>query len=81
MPEGHKNRHMQLPLLLLLVGEGESREGGREGFIPFLDGVVKIRLQQQKGLSPELLRYKGPIHCAGMIIKEEGFCGQELLLL
>ncbi|KAK7278383.1 hypothetical protein RJT34_23411 [Clitoria ternatea] len=37
--------------------------------------VVKIRLQQQKGLSPELLRYKGPIHCAGMIIKEEGFRG------
>ncbi|XP_014504951.1 mitochondrial succinate-fumarate transporter 1 [Vigna radiata var. radiata] len=37
--------------------------------------VVKIRLQQQKGLSPELLKYKGPIHCARMIIREEGFRG------
>ncbi|XP_072998303.1 mitochondrial succinate-fumarate transporter 1 [Typha latifolia] len=37
--------------------------------------VVKIRLQQQKGLSPELLRYKGPIHCAKMIIREEGILG------
>lgn len=37
--------------------------------------VVKIRLQQQKGLSPELLKYKGPIHCARMIIREEGVLG------
>ncbi|KAK9715997.1 hypothetical protein RND81_06G204700 [Saponaria officinalis] len=37
--------------------------------------VVKIRLQQQRGLSPELLKYKGPIHCAGMIIREEGILG------
>ncbi|XP_038906113.1 mitochondrial succinate-fumarate transporter 1 [Benincasa hispida] len=37
--------------------------------------VVKIRLQQQKGLSPELLKYKGPVHCARMIIREEGFLG------
>ncbi|XP_042513179.1 mitochondrial succinate-fumarate transporter 1 [Macadamia integrifolia] len=37
--------------------------------------VVKIRLQQQKGLSPELLKYKGPIHCARMIIREEGLFG------
>ncbi|CAI8585663.1 unnamed protein product [Vicia faba] len=37
--------------------------------------VVKIRLQQQKGLSHELLKYRGPVHCAGMIIKEEGFRG------
>ncbi|KAI4299603.1 hypothetical protein L6164_033046 [Bauhinia variegata] len=37
--------------------------------------VVKIRLQQQKGLSPELLKYKGPVHCAQMIIKEEGLRG------
>ncbi|KAK1285497.1 Mitochondrial succinate-fumarate transporter 1 [Acorus calamus] len=37
--------------------------------------VVKIRLQQQKGLSPELLKYKGPIHCAHTIIREEGFLG------
>ncbi|KAL9247031.1 hypothetical protein vseg_020502 [Gypsophila vaccaria] len=37
--------------------------------------VVKIRLQQQRGLSPELLKYKGPIHCAGTIIREEGILG------
>lgn len=37
--------------------------------------VVKIRLQQQKGLSHELLKYKGPIHCAGLIIREEGLLG------
>ncbi|XP_042511099.1 mitochondrial succinate-fumarate transporter 1-like [Macadamia integrifolia] len=37
--------------------------------------VVKIRLQQQKGMSAELLKYKGPIHCARMIIHEEGLLG------
>ncbi|KAL1804631.1 hypothetical protein ACET3Z_027699 [Daucus carota] len=37
--------------------------------------VVKIRLQQQKGLSPELLKYKGPIHCAGVILREDGLRG------
>ncbi|KAL8151701.1 hypothetical protein V2J09_021509 [Rumex salicifolius] len=37
--------------------------------------VVKIRLQQQRGLSPELLKYKGPIHCARLIIREEGVFG------
>ncbi|MQM14992.1 hypothetical protein Taro_047931, partial [Colocasia esculenta] len=37
--------------------------------------VVKIRLQQQKGLSPELLKYKGPIHCARTIVREEGIRG------
>lgn len=37
--------------------------------------VVKIRLQQQRGLSPELLKYKGPIHCARMTIREEGILG------
>ncbi|KAH9736643.1 mitochondrial succinate-fumarate transporter 1 [Citrus sinensis] len=37
--------------------------------------VVKIRLQQQRGLSPELLKYKGPVHCARMIIREEGLFG------
>ncbi|KAL0450997.1 UNVERIFIED_CONTAM: Mitochondrial succinate-fumarate transporter 1 [Sesamum latifolium] len=40
-----------------------------------LRSVVKIRLQQQRGLSPELLKYKGPIHCARMIIREEGVFG------
>ncbi|XP_078160205.1 mitochondrial substrate carrier family protein [Carex rostrata] len=37
--------------------------------------VVKIRLQQQKGLSPDLLRYKNPIHCARTIVREEGLRG------
>ncbi|XP_075517271.1 mitochondrial succinate-fumarate transporter 1-like [Primulina tabacum] len=37
--------------------------------------VVKIRLQQQRGLSPELLKYKGPVNCAHMITREEGFLG------
>ncbi|KAL5211020.1 hypothetical protein ABZP36_006643 [Zizania latifolia] len=37
--------------------------------------VVKIRLQQQKGLSPDLLRYKGPVHCAKTIVREEGLFG------
>ncbi|KAL5216975.1 hypothetical protein ABZP36_017659 [Zizania latifolia] len=37
--------------------------------------VVKIRLQQQKGLSPDLLRYKGPVHCARKIVREEGLFG------
>ncbi|PKU77806.1 Potassium transporter 1 [Dendrobium catenatum] len=37
--------------------------------------VSNHRLQQQRGLSPELLKYKGPIHCARTIIHEEGFFG------
>ncbi|KAL3753595.1 hypothetical protein ACJRO7_000925 [Eucalyptus globulus] len=37
--------------------------------------VVKIRLQRQEGLSPELLKYKDPIHCARTIICEEGLHG------
>ncbi|TXG68502.1 hypothetical protein EZV62_003437 [Acer yangbiense] len=37
--------------------------------------VVKIRLQQQKGLSSELLKYKGPVHCVRTIIREEGLRG------
>mmetsp|Transcript_15476 Transcript_15476/g.33576 ORF Transcript_15476/g.33576 Transcript_15476/m.33576 type:complete len:311 (-) Transcript_15476:1366-2298(-) len=37
--------------------------------------VVKIRLQQQKGLSKELLRYKGPVHCAVTTLREDGIRG------
>ncbi|KAF7816327.1 mitochondrial succinate-fumarate transporter 1 [Senna tora] len=37
--------------------------------------VVKIRLQQQKGLSPEFLKYKGAVHCGATIIREEGVRG------
>lgn len=36
---------------------------------------MKIRLQQQKGLSPGFLKYNGPIHCARTIIREEWFLG------
>lgn len=34
--------------------------------------VIKITLQKQKGLSKDLLKYKGPIHAASLIVKEEG---------
>jgi solute carrier family 25 citrate transporter 1 len=34
--------------------------------------VVKIRLQQQKGTAMEALKYKGTLHCARTIIREEG---------
>lgn len=37
--------------------------------------VVKIRLQQQRGLKPENMKYRGPVHAAGLIIKEEGMLG------
>lgn len=37
--------------------------------------VVKIRLQQQRGLGRELLKYKGPVHCATTIVREEGLRG------
>ncbi|KAL2650602.1 hypothetical protein R1flu_018730 [Riccia fluitans] len=37
--------------------------------------VVKIRLQQQRGMSADLLKYKGPVHCATSIVREEGLLG------
>lgn len=37
--------------------------------------VVKIRLQQQKGLSKDQMKYKGPIHCAITTLREEGIRG------
>lgn len=37
--------------------------------------VVKIRLQQQKGLDKAALKYQGPVHCALTIVKEEGPLG------
>lgn len=37
--------------------------------------VVKIRLQQQKGLDASKLKYKGTFHCAKTIIAEEGVKG------
>lgn len=37
--------------------------------------VVKIRLQQQQGIDKSKLLYKGPLHCASTIIKEEGMRG------
>ncbi|CAL9059451.1 unnamed protein product [Musa banksii] len=42
---------------------------------PFEASHSPILLQQQKGLRPELLKYKGPLHCARMIIREEGILG------
>lgn len=37
--------------------------------------VVKIRLQQQKGMARELLKYRGPIHAVSVIAREEGLRG------
>ena len=37
--------------------------------------VVKIRLQQQRGMAKELMKYKGPVHCGALILKEEGLRG------
>lgn len=37
--------------------------------------VVKIRLQQQKGSSKAALKYKGPVHCAMLTLREEGIRG------
>ena len=37
--------------------------------------VVKIRLQQQKGVATEALKYKGPVHAARLIVREEGLRG------
>ena len=34
--------------------------------------VVKIRLQQQKGMDKTALKYRGPVHCATTIIREDG---------
>lgn len=36
---------------------------------------MKIRLQQQKGLRPDPLKYEGTVHCAKMIIRQEGSSG------
>ena len=36
--------------------------------------VVKIRLQQQKGHGPNL-QYKGPVHAAATILRQEGLRG------
>ncbi|THU60536.1 hypothetical protein C4D60_Mb07t13820 [Musa balbisiana] len=58
-----------------LSNRGRVAAGFGAGVLEALLIVVKIRLQQQKGLRPELLKYKGPIHCARMIIREEGVLG------
>lgn len=33
--------------------------------------VVKIKLQQQKGLSMDNMKYKGTLHCGSTILKEQ----------
>ncbi|KAH7281092.1 hypothetical protein KP509_36G029500 [Ceratopteris richardii] len=37
--------------------------------------VVKIRLQQQRGLCSSLIKYEGPIDCTLKILREEGVLG------
>mmetsp|Transcript_13028 Transcript_13028/g.39454 ORF Transcript_13028/g.39454 Transcript_13028/m.39454 type:complete len:332 (-) Transcript_13028:679-1674(-) len=37
--------------------------------------VVKIRLQQQKGMAKDKLLYKGPVHCAVMTVRQDGIFG------
>lgn len=37
--------------------------------------VVKIKLQQQKGLAVENLKYKGTLHCGSTILREQGPMG------
>eukprot|EP00850_Spirogloea_muscicola_P014439 SM000103S09531 [mRNA] locus=s103:412815:416468:- [translate_table: standard] len=37
--------------------------------------VVKIRLQQQRGLAVDQLKYRGPVHAVGTIVREEGLRG------
>ncbi|GAX83743.1 hypothetical protein CEUSTIGMA_g11168.t1 [Chlamydomonas eustigma] len=37
--------------------------------------VVKIRLQQQRGLTKDAMKYKGPVHGAFTILREEGILG------
>lgn len=37
--------------------------------------VVKIALQKQKGMDKSMLKYRGPIHAAGLIVREEGLFG------
>jgi solute carrier family 25 citrate transporter 1 len=34
--------------------------------------VIKTRLQQQKGTDKASLKYKGPVHCAMTVVREEG---------
>jgi solute carrier family 25 citrate transporter 1 len=34
--------------------------------------VVKTRLQKQKGMNKAQLKYKGPMHCAATIVRQEG---------
>mmetsp|Transcript_2099 Transcript_2099/g.3352 ORF Transcript_2099/g.3352 Transcript_2099/m.3352 type:complete len:315 (-) Transcript_2099:461-1405(-) len=71
---------------LLRDAEGKLTSGRRMG-AGFMAGitealvivtpfeVIKIRLQQQKGFAKENLKYKGPIHCAATVLKEEGIRG------
>jgi solute carrier family 25 citrate transporter 1 len=37
--------------------------------------VVKIKLQQQRGTDAAALRYKGPLHCAAAVVREQGVLG------
>ncbi|KAG5552476.1 hypothetical protein RHGRI_010530 [Rhododendron griersonianum] len=57
----------------VLVGFGAGMIEALVIVTPF--EVVKIRLQQQRGLTRELLKYKGPVDCARTIIREKGLHG------
>ena len=37
--------------------------------------VIKIKLQQQRGLDKAALRYTGPLHCAAVTVREQGVVG------
>ncbi|KAE8727295.1 Mitochondrial succinate-fumarate transporter 1 [Hibiscus syriacus] len=57
-----------------LSNQGRVLAGFCAGVLEALAIVTPFE-QQQKGSSPELLKYKGPIHCARTIIHEEGIFG------
>ncbi len=37
--------------------------------------VIKIRMQQQRGMDAASLKYHNPLHCASTIVREEGLRG------
>ena len=37
--------------------------------------VIKIRMQQQRGMDAAQLKYRTPLHCASTIVREEGLRG------
>ncbi|KAG5552470.1 hypothetical protein RHGRI_010524 [Rhododendron griersonianum] len=60
---------------VLQAAFSDPRMGGAQPRCEGSRWVVKIRQQQQRGLTRELLKYKGPVDCAHTIICEEGLLG------